>query len=188
MKYYTTITIDNTVVGNIKNHPVEFVNKIIDACSGVYYRIGKDAFGLGIDESFVKIQKPREFTETTVFVFRNGTLYEVAEHSSITNELKEHDPEKYNELIRILEENLTSLTNEKLEVKAQWAENYNVDEERDIIFTLDTSKKDVINSGEAHIVMKDDEALVAQWLKDNKIPTTVAKLKKLKPAIKAKTK
>lgn len=179
MKYYTTITIENSVVGNIKNHPVEFCNKIVDACSGIYYKIGKDAFGLGIDENFVKIQKPRNFSETTIFVFKDGILQEMADHSSITNELKEHEPEKYAELIRVLQENLLSLTSEKQDKP--------VLEEREILFSVDpTFGKEVINSGESNIIEIDEETIVTKWLKDNKIPTTVAKLKKLKPAIKAK--
>lgn len=177
MGYYTTVTIDNAIVGNIINSPIEFTRKLVDACSGVYYKIGKDSFGLGVDEPFITIQKPKEFLETTVFVFNHGKLHEMNMDSSITRELIEREPKKYSNLVEILRTKVIELIGEESNDGEILNERKNIIVDTDVIVE---ENKTLLNSGESSVLKLSDEEVVSKWLKDNRIPTTVAKLKKLK--------
>lgn len=157
--FFTILTINNSEIGDIVHHPKEFTDSVLKACSGTYYKLGKDKFGIGIHENMVRVQKPKFYNESSVFVFNEGMLHEMNVSSSITNEFKEHNREEYNKTLKILEDQLNLLKGSN-------------------------KNKIVVEKKEP---VKSSEDVVKEWLVENNIPITIAKLKKYKP-IDSKTK
>jgi len=160
MTYYTTVTFNNKLVGSILRHPREFTEKLVKACAGELYKRGLNTFSIGVEETLALVQKPREFSEDTLFVFKNGVLQEMSAGSPITNDLLTQNAELYNELTSFIARTLDGLV----------VSNQTIDTE---FFKLETTSQ--ITSIEV-----DNDEVVAKWLKQNKIPITVTKLKKLK--------
>jgi hypothetical protein len=185
MTFYTTITFNNSLVGDIKNHPKEFADKVIRACSGDFYRRGEDSFGVGIDTHLAKIQKPRNGSQNTVFVFDEGVLYDMDTNSSLIEDFIDADRNEYQRLVNYIADNLSGLQS-RLYSDSSIINSGDIkidngsllsSAEFETKFTLENGFGSIPTIEERTAITDED---VAKWLKDNKIPITLAKLKKYK--------
>ena len=170
MGYLTTITINNDGADNIKNHPVEFADKVVKACAGLYARMGVSSFGVGMHGNMVQVQTPRHGDDKTIFVQIDNGVYEINPFSPTTRDLQTAYPELFDTILGYIEAQLHELKGETAPViEPPVADTPIVKVE----MSSDTSSP-------VQVEVISDEKVVKRWLKENNIDMTVTELKKLK--------
>ena len=111
MKYLTTITIYNDAASLLNNHPKEFADKVLKACSGVYYRTGENGFYIAGNPTAI-VQSPRNENDATIYVHYKGKVIEMQHNSTLTNDLFENNINFFDEILLYLQGEI-KLLNEK---------------------------------------------------------------------------
>jgi len=118
MGYLTTVTIYNDGADQLKKHPEELAEVLDNACLGVYtngLRGHNGSVGLGNHANLITVQKPRHASVKTVYVHAGNTVVEMNPYDKDTAELLERNPEFFDELLQVMEQNVKRLKKMKKE-------------------------------------------------------------------------
>jgi hypothetical protein len=99
MGYLTTFTIHNDGIDLIKEYPEEFCRKLHEASSSM----APQEFGIGYYANLVKVQRPRDSDDSTLYVHMDNELTEIRPLSTQFVDLIWKHPRLVDKIIIFLE-------------------------------------------------------------------------------------
>ena len=115
MGFLTTFTVYNDGCDQIKKHPKEFAETIYNACS----ERKTETYPLGNHCNLITAQGTRHADEHTIYVHMGNTVCEMNSWSNYTKELMKRNPKFFEEMLRLMDNNVKDLKKQFKESKTK---------------------------------------------------------------------